>query len=65
MALHVRVAPCLLNEPAQGVLDRTVRSGPGSPVLAAQESQRRGHPALRILCVPVLSVTVHGRPEPA
>ena len=28
MAFHVRAAPCLLNEPAQGC---TVRSGPGSP----------------------------------
>ena len=35
MALHVRVSSCLFNQPAQGALDRTVRSGPGSPVLAA------------------------------
>ena len=41
MALQVRVAPCLLHEPAQGVLDRTVRSGPGSPVLAAKQVERR------------------------
>ena len=83
MALHVRVSSCLFNQPAQGVLDRTVRSGPSSPVLATErvervlgqrllthvpimsfpqstrgaraciwgraESQRRGHPPLRIL----------------
>ena len=37
MALQVRVAPCLLNEPAQGVLNRTV---PGSPLLAAKRVER-------------------------
>ena len=84
MALQVRATPSLFNEPAQGVLDCTVRSGPGSPALAEKrvegvfsqrllahipiiafpqstrgaraciwcgtESQRRGHPSLRILC---------------
>ena len=40
MALHVRVAPCLLKEPAQGVLNRTVPSVPGSPALAAERVER-------------------------
>ena len=40
MALHVRIAPCLLNEPAQGALDCTVRSGPGSPVLAVKRVKK-------------------------
>ena len=40
MALQVRAALCLPDEPAQGVLDRTARSGPGFPVLAAKRVVR-------------------------
>ena len=36
VALHVSIAPCLLDEPAQSAQDCSVRSGPGSPILAGK-----------------------------
>ena len=50
MALQVRVSPCLFNQPAQGVLDRTMRSGPGSPVLGSKTGGKGGSPEIVCTC---------------
>ena len=52
-SMSVRAAPCLLKEPAQGVLDRTVRSGPGSPYL--QETGWNGCRQRLLAHVPVIA----------
>ena len=54
MALHVRMAPCLLDEPVQSALDCAVRSISGSPVLAAKRVERMRRQRL----VPHQSVSV-------